>query len=180
MRIIGGRLKGRKLHAPAGRGLRPTADKVREALFDILSERIVGTSFLDLYAGTGAVGIEALSRGAKTADFVEQNKTHLRYLRTNLHACGLNNHVSVYAGSVSDFLKRMKHAYQLLFFDPPYGSREIEKWLPRLRQGDMILRGGTLIIEHDVKRSLPQDSKELRFVKTYRYGETALSFYGKS
>src|SRR3569832_2330067 len=108
MRIIAGTLKGRRLSAPAGLDLRPTSDKVKEALFNILSDRIEGTAFLDLYAGTGSVGMDALSRGARNVVFVENNKRHLQYLKKNISSCSFEGSAEIFAVAASDFLKKVK------------------------------------------------------------------------
>ncbi|MFQ5588618.1 MAG: 16S rRNA (guanine(966)-N(2))-methyltransferase RsmD [Nitrospiria bacterium] len=180
MNIISGKLKGRKIFAPGGLSLRPTPNKVREALFNILSNRVSGASFLDLYAGTGAVGIEALSRGATFAVFVEHDRRHRQFLNKNLMACGLNGQSAVFRSDATDFLKTTDQSFDLVFLDPPYAGEDIEKVLPRLNEGDIIAKNGCLIIEHFHKRALPEAFESIRFLKKYRYGETSLSFYGKS
>lgn len=172
-------MKGRRILAPAGLALRPTPNKVREALFNILSDQIKGASMLDLYAGTGAIGIEALSRGARHVSFVEQNRKHLKYLRKNLKTCLLTNESSLFGTTASIFLKRKTRSYRLIFLDPPYLSSEIEVLLPRLKEGDMISANGSIIIEHFYKKMLPQEIGNIYLIKKRKYGETALSFYGK-
>lgn len=180
IRIISGSIRGRKLFVPPGLDLRPTTHKVREALFDILSDRIVGATFLDLYAGTGAIGIEALSRGAKKASFVEHNRKQLQYLRKNLDLCAINEKSHVFGITVLDYLNGGNPSFDFVFLDPPYQSLEIEKLLPRFEQDDIISEEGALIIEHFHKHSLPQKIGGIHFLKKYRYGESVLSFYGKS
>ncbi len=180
MRIISGSLKGRRIFAPSGLALRPTPDKVRGALFNILSDQVFDIAFLDLYAGTGAVGIEAASRGARQVTFVEQNGRHLQYLRKNLTTCKLSDQTTVYGIAAAHYLKASTHSFDLIFMDPPYESDEIEKVLPRLQEGDIIAKNGCLIIEHFHKQLLPEVVGEIHFLKKYRYGETVLSFYGKS
>jgi len=179
MRIVSGSVKGRRLFAPSGLGLRPTPGKVRSALFNILSQEIVGATFLDLYAGTGAMGLEALSRGAKQATFVEQSPRHLQYLRKNVAACGMDGQSTVRGMAVEDFLKALPRHFDLVFLDPPYDGEALEKILPRLQQGDMIAGTGRVIIEHFHKHGLPETIGKISFLKQYRYGETLLSFYGK-
>jgi len=178
--ITGGEAKGRKILVPHGLALRPTAAKVRSALFDILSHQIIGASFLDLYAGTGAIGIEAISRGAHRTYFVEQDKKHLKNLENNLERCCLRDKSEIISGTASVFLNQIKHVFDLVFVDPPYGSGEIEKVLISLKQGDMILPGGRLIFEHQHKQMLPKVIGKIYLEKQYQYGDTVLSFYGKS
>lgn len=160
--------------------LRPTSSKVRSALFDILSHQIIGASFLDLYAGTGAIGIEAISRGASMACFVEQDNLHLKNLENNLELCRLRDKSEIISGSASAFLKRVKQTFDIVFIDPPYAGLEIEKILISLKQGDMMSPGGRLIFEHQYKQILPKEIKGIYLEKQYRYGDTVLSFYGKS
>ncbi|NOY83669.1 MAG: 16S rRNA (guanine(966)-N(2))-methyltransferase RsmD [Nitrospirae bacterium] len=178
MRIISGSSKGRRLFAPSGLALRPTPGKVRSALFNILADRILDASFLDLYAGTGAVGLEALSRGALHTTFVEQSPRHLQYLRKNIAACLLEEQSTVRGIDAEDFLKTLSSPFDLVFLDPPYKEEALEKILPRLEQDDIITDAGRLIIEHFHKRVLPETIGNIHFLKQYRYGETLLSFYG--
>lgn len=178
MRIISGSAKGRRLFAPSGLALRPTPGKVRSALFNILADRTSEASFLDLYAGTGAIGLEALSRGAKHVTFVEQSSRHLQYLRKNITACTQDEQSTVRGIAVENFLLTMSHAFDLVFLDPPYKEEVLEKILPRLEQGDIITDTGRLIIEHFHKHTLPETIGNTHFLKQYRYGETLLSFYG--
>lgn len=173
-------MKGRTLFSPPGLALRPTSNKVRESLFNILSDRIIGATFLDLYAGTGAIGIEALSRGAEAVTFVENNPVHLQTLKKNLKLCTLEESAAVFKTAVMNYLEKLNQTFDLIYLDPPYRSQEFEKMLPRLKRGDMIRSNGMLIFEHDHKQLLPHGIGEIYFIKDYRYGETVLSFYGKS
>src|SRR5437868_12996059 len=123
MRVIAGSHRGRRLSGPKGTTLRPTSDKVREAIFTILGAQVLGGRFLDLYAGTGAVGIEALSRGASVVTFVESDPKTVQLLQNNLQTCQLLNHARIHMGRTSDFLERKDWwdgPYDVLFADPPY------------------------------------------------------------
>lgn len=180
MRIISGSHKGRRLYAPSGLDVRPTSDKVKQALFNILSDRIEGASFLDLYAGIGSVGIEALSRGANRVVFVEKSKRHVGFLKKNLSLSPFAGRFDLFCMDAIDFLKREKtDSFNLIFIDPPYEGEEVEKALPLLGEGDMIADDGTVIIQHFHKKILAERIGRLRFIKRYKYGETVLSFYGK-
>ena len=122
MRVIGGTLRGRRLQAPAGQSLRPTSDRVREALFNILAPRLPDASFLDLFAGTGAVGIEAASRGCRGVVLVEQDPRHARVLQENLQACGVEAAVELLRAPVLPTLRRLDRAgrcFPVIFADPP-------------------------------------------------------------
>jgi len=180
MRIISGSHKGRKLYAPPGLDVRPTSDKVKQALFNILSDRIEGASFLDLYAGIGSVGIEALSRGASRVVFVEKSKRHLGFLKKNLSVSPFEGRFDLFHMDAADFLKKKKPGpFSLVFIDPPYEGEEIEKTLPLLGEGDMIADDGMAIIQHFHKKILAEQVGRLHFIRQYKYGETVLSFYGK-
>jgi len=174
-------MRGRKLYAPPGLGVRPTSDKVKEALFNILSDRIVGASFLDLYAGVGSVGIEALSRGAGTVVFVEKSKKHVGFLKKNLSLSPFDGRSEIFCMDATEFLKKRRAGpFDFVFIDPPYEGEEIEKTLPLLGEGDMIADNGTVVIQHFHKKELSDPIGELRFLRRYKYGETVLSLYGRS
>jgi len=179
MRIISGDAKGRRLFSPKGINLRPTSDKVREALFNILALRIPGASFLDLYAGSGAVGMEAISRGAKRVVFVEKNKTNLLLLKKNLSLLHGDSEVEVFEGTVFNFLKRNKNRFDMIFVDPPYAEGGKEA-LQTLRCCDTVQKSGLVIIEHFHKTNLPDTVGDLSLLKQYRYGGTALTVYVKN
>ena len=180
MRVIAGRFKGRHLQAPKGTDVRPTADRVKEALFSILGPRIMGARVLDLYAGTGALGIEALSRGAVAVTFVEHHPKALRILRNNLRECGLHDQVEVVAGRVDDFVARSGTGlppYHLVLADPPYEAvAEFAGWGHCIQDG-LLTDEGILILEH-AQKSVPTPSiGRLQLVRSYTYGDTALSLY---
>lgn len=172
-------MKGRRLFTPPGLDLRPTSDKVKGAIYNILSDRILMASFLDLYAGSGSVGIEALSRGARHVVFVDQDRKHLHTLRKNIPRGLFEGRYHIIQKYASDFLRKPKQSFDFIFVDPPYESNEIEKILPRLIQGDIIALDGEIIIEHHRKKPLPESIETFLLIKNYRYGETLLSFYGR-
>ncbi|MBI3802837.1 MAG: 16S rRNA (guanine(966)-N(2))-methyltransferase RsmD [Nitrospirae bacterium] len=182
MRIVSGALKGRKLYAPPGLDVRPTSNKVKQALFNILSDRIQEASFLDLYAGIGSVGIEALSRGAGEVTFIEKSKRHIQYLKKNLSIASFDDHFRILCMEAVQFLRKKEAArpFDFVFVDPPYEGEEIEKTLPLLGEGDMIADNGWVIVQHFHKKVFSEAFGRLHFLKKYKYGETILSFYGKS
>ena len=182
MRIIGGTSRGRRLAGLPGSGLRPTAGRVKEALFNILSDKIPGARFLDLFAGAGAVGIEALSRGAIQVTFVESHPTVCRLLRDNLRRCGYEHGADIRQVPVAHFLKQQAsdqaaQPYDIVFLDPPYHTQEGEKVLPSLGGGAIISSDGVVVIEHFHKTRLADRIGHLALVKSYRYGDTFLSMY---
>jgi 16S rRNA (guanine(966)-N(2))-methyltransferase RsmD len=180
MRVITGSIKGRKLRTIRDRTLRPTAGKVKEALFDILQREIPGSIFLDLYAGIGGIGIEALSRGSDHVTFVESGRAVLNTLRQNVKLSGFSSRTKIFEMSAERFLRSKVHGrpcYDILFLDPPYRSPEIKKVLPLLSRNDMIKNRGLIVVEHFHKTEMENSVGLLRKRKTYRYGDTCLTIY---
>ena len=185
MRVIAGTLRRRILKAPPGLATRPTSDRLRETLFNVLSPRIENSAFLDLYAGSGAVGIEAASRGAATVVLVERAEPALKVLRANLEQLGLRNQIRVEAVSVSAFLQRVRpnkpeKQFDVVFLDPPYENEsEYEASLGLLGgSSSVILAGGALVIaEHRRRGKLDEAYGLLRRVRLLEQGDATLSFY---
>ncbi len=177
MHVISGILKGRRIVRPEGS--RPTGGKVKEALFNILSNRIDQALFLDLYAGSGGVGLEALSRGARHVVFVDSEPRTCRSLKQALSRFWPDGKShAVICQSVSRFLKTHRAGpFDLVYVDPPYQSDEVEVILPLLATDDMIAMDGRVIIEHFHKKPLPDAVGCIRMARRYRYGGTMLSFY---
>jgi len=183
MRVIAGSHRGRRLSGPEWTALRPTSDKVRGALFSILGSQVSGSRFLDLYAGTGAVGIEALSRGASTVTFVESDPKALQLLRENLLTCQLLDRAQVRVGQTAAFLDRKdwwNGPYDVVFADPPYAALDeldilIHAWRPGL-----LSEHAAIIIEQDSRAELPGSIDHATLVRRYLYGDTALYLYGVS
>lgn len=180
MRIIAGSHKGRRLLSPTTTGVRPTSGRVKEALFSILGDRISDATMLDLFAGTGAIGIEALSRGAAHVMFVESHTASLKLLKTNLALCGLFRNTEVYPGDAHTFFRhaaRMGLAFDIIFADPPYRDDSTSTLLPLLGQSAMILPHTVVIFEHPTKHQIPPQVGPLNRVRQYRYGDTSLSLF---
>lgn len=179
MRVVGGISKGRKLKALKGLNIRPTSDKVKESIFNILGDKIVDAVFLDLCAGTGGIGIEALSRGAKETVFVENNQKAVKLIKENLLLCNLENDSNVICDDAVGFLDDSDKSFDIIFFDPPYKSDLFEKAMAVFDRKEMLNNNGILIIEHNSKTVLQEDIKSLILLKKYKYGDTTLSFYKK-
>ncbi|MGC4063757.1 MAG: 16S rRNA (guanine(966)-N(2))-methyltransferase RsmD [Polyangiaceae bacterium] len=182
MRVIAGTLRSRTLHAPKGRDTRPTHDRVREALFSMLGD-VSGTSVLDICAGTGALGIEALSRGARHAVFVERAKDALSCLGRNLTELDLVSRAVVVAQSVETSRARLeKHApYDLIFCDPPWADVPVLlRSLARLELSGLLTDEGTFVLEH-AARSEPEPNAlpQLTLVQKRTWGDTAVSIFGR-
>ena len=183
MRIIAGQFRSRVLHAPRGLDVRPTSDRLRETLFNVLAPRIAGSVFLDLYAGSGAVGIEALSRGAREAIFVEQAEPSLRAIRANLNTLGLRGGYALEPRSVASALSRLAEAGRtadLLFLDPPYAAHDQYALALNLLGGDgrsLLAPGALVIAEHAKRRTLDDRYGALLRTRLLQQGDAALSFY---
>jgi len=178
MRIIAGRYRGHPIAAPAGRTARPTTDRVREALFSILGSRVEDAAVLDLFAGSGALGLEALSRGAARAVFVDGSARALAALRRNIQRLDVRT-ARVLRGRVAEILPRLARdgeAFDLVFLDPPYGKGLAGETLARLGRGDLLRPGARLVAEHEANAA-PPSGEGLTVQDTRRYGDTALSFY---
>lgn len=180
MRVIGGRLGGRRLSAPAGDATRPTSDRVREAIFNILGPPPDDARVLDLFAGAGGLGIEALSRGAASAVFVDASRAAARTVRANLAALGLDDVTRVViadaARALGD-LERGGAAFDWIFVDPPYATELAEQALRRLGGGALVRPGAVVVVEHDRRRALDQAYGALELRDRRRYGDTEVSFY---
>src|SRR5690348_15779347 len=180
MRVIAGSHRGRRLSGPRGISLRPTSDKVREALFSILGPRIPGCRFLDLYAGTGAVGIEALSRGASVVTFVESDPTAVQIMRKNLTACGLLDQADVCPRSTESFLRDRRSwngPYDVVFADPPYADQKaveivLRSWSLGIPSADAVM-----FIEQSARVQPPPAAEQVRLMRRYEYGDTSLLVY---
>ena len=183
MRVIAGTHRSRLLRGPQGFALRPTSDRVREALCSILGNRLPESRFLDLYAGTGAIGIEALSRGAAHVTFVESDARALALLRRNITDCRMNNRTIVCAQTVKQFFSRpdtWHGPYDILFADPPYAAvHELEELLSSM-DDRLAAPDAWLVVEHVKKASLSERLGKAAFLRRYNYGDTALSVFSVS
>lgn len=167
MRIIAGEFRGRTLKGPPDRRTRPTADRVREAWFSILGGELAGARVLDLFAGSGALGLEALSRGASRVDFVEVSKTSLAALRANVAALDVEARVRIHRTDALAFVARLDpRSFDIAFADPPYRARAAQQLVALFRQRPFARLLG---VEHTARTELPGD-------ETRRYGDTALTF----
>jgi 16S rRNA (guanine(966)-N(2))-methyltransferase RsmD len=178
MRVIAGVHRGRRLLGPKGQAIRPTSDRVKEALFSILGERTRGARVLDLYAGTGSIGIEALSRGAAHVTFVESHREGLRLVESNLRQCGLEQSAHICACQARQFFGRSTHGsgpYDIVFCDPPYELAPDLIALANEWDRRWLADHAVVILEHGSNTVLPTILGPLSQVKRYEYGDTALT-----
>ena len=176
MRIIGGEARGRPLQALEDRTIRPTLDRVREALFNILGDSVAGGHFLDLFAGTGANGLEALSRGAAAVTFVDHAAPAMALVRENLRRVGLEGQVTLLPIELPRDLGRIPGTYDIVFADPPYGFESYAALLEGLAAAPVLADESVVIIEHARRCALPEEAG-LRRYRERKYGDTLLSFY---
>ncbi len=182
LRVISGSAKGRKLKVPAGLSIRPTPDRVKESLFNILTGKIEGACFLDLFAGTGNVGIEALSRGAVCAVFVENNGKHVKVIIENLGIAGLAERAKVIKSDVGTALKKLAREnikFDIVFMDPPYNTNLAENALLLLEENDLVEVSGLVIVESSSQKEMPSGVGRLVISRQEKYGDTKLTFYSK-
>ena len=180
MRIISGQHRGRRLQSISGTAVRPTADPVREALFNILSQKASGSCVLDLFAGTGALGIEALSRGAQRAVFIDNASRPLTVLRKNLHNFGLLTQNQVICWDISknlNCLKPFQNQFDLVFIDPPYHKNLVAVALSNLVRVQCLAPGATIVAEHERHLEITSPDVSLSVTDRRRYGQTALTFF---
>lgn len=180
MRVIGGLARGRRILAPRGRQTRPTSDYLREVLFNLLTQQIEGRTFLDLYAGTGAVGIEALSRGAAGAVFVEHNRLALAMLHRNLDSSGFRDRAEVVQTEVLRFLRRAAYRSQrfdLIFLDPPYMRTDTATVIGLIASTAILAPTGIAILEQSTKTAPVRIPVGLTLIREVRHGAAILQLY---
>jgi len=181
MRVIAGENRGAILETIPSRKTRPTLGRVKEALFSMLSDQVIDAEVLDLFAGSGSLGIEALSRGAKNVVFIDNNPKCVRVIRKNLNKFGLNVKGSVYvrdACKTINFLANQNKKFDIVLMDPPYNTEELEKIINNPCLKDILSSSAVLVAEHSKRNTLPCSAiKELCHVKSRRYGDTVLAFY---
>lgn len=179
LRIITGTLKGKKLFSVRDRSIRPTADRLRESIFNILSHRVWEAVVLDLFSGTGAMGIEALSRGALSAIFVDSQKEALSVLKRNIELCRLNRKARIVKWNIRQNLNCIKSnqpEFDLVFLDPPYNKNLIKPSLYNLEQSKSLKEDTCIVVEHSLLEPIPTDLIAFDLSDQRRYGKTLVSF----
>jgi len=177
LRIVSGTLKGRRLSTPRGMDIRPTSDKVREAVFNILPREFPFEKVLDLFAGTGAMGLEALSRGAREATFVDSGAEAIALIKKNIESCGVE--ARVYRSGAGDSLKqfaRKGEKFDLIIIDPPYSSTLLKEAIEAIDRGGILAPGGAIVAETTKRMALEADLKSLELFDERRYGDTVVYF----
>ena len=179
MRVITGKARGIQLKTPDGMATRPTSDRVKEALFSIIQFDIPSARVLDLFGGTGQLGIEALSRGAKQATFVDAREEACKLIRTNLERTKLSELGRVIRSDYMVFLRGCKECYDIILLDPPYAEIYLENSLKIITEIDILQSGGIIVTERPLGKELPWDFEGFSRSKDYKYGNTLLTIYRK-
>lgn len=183
MRIISGKYKGHKIDSIKGANIRYTADRIKESLFSILSGIISDSRFLDLYAGSGNVGIEALSRGASSVTFVDIDPNCIAGISANLKRLGIEANppeirlMRMNALLAIEYFHRHEMVFDIVFIDPPYRAELVEKTLIKISSQNILAKDSDIIVEHDKNEIVPFSIGQLRLTRQEKYGTTILSFY---
>ncbi len=175
MRVITGTARGKRLVTREGEAVRPTPERVKEALFSIIQFEIEGRRVLDLFAGSGQLGVEALSRGAREAVFVDSSRESAETVRKNVEACGFEDRAKVENMDFAAFLLRAEKPFDLAFLDPPYRTGLLQQALPLVVQH--MNAGGTVVCENPVDEEMPEAAGEFFRTRSYRYGKICLTVY---
>ena len=179
MRVISGKVRGVQLKTPDSNTTRPTADRVKEALFSIIQFDIPGARILDLFGGTGQLGIEALSRGASSATFVDESGAACKLIQENLKKTNLSDISTVYRSDYELYLHKCSEKFNIVFLDPPYNKDFLEKSLKLITEIDILQSGGIIVTERPLDKELPCDFPGFSRSKDYKYGKTLLCLYRK-
>ncbi len=177
MRVITGLAKGRRLEELPGLSTRPTTDRVKEGLFSAIQFDIEGRRVLDLFAGTGQLGIEALSRGAAFCDFVDSAPAALKVVQRNVKICGFEDRAACHGKDFNAFLTGRRERYGLIFLDPPYASGNLERGLERITTIDIVVENGIIVCESPADHVLPELPAPYEKGKEHRYGKIKFTLY---
>ncbi len=183
MRVIAGKYRGRRLRAPHGQDVRPTSDRLRETLFNIIAPQIEGSRFLDICAGSGAVGIEALSRGAASVTFIDSSRRACAVIESNLAALAVTSNATIINRDAVAALKRMsgdEAKFDIIFFDPPYASEIYSQVMRELAAGHLLAPDALVITEHRAKSPPEAVYGGLKIYREVKQGESALAFYARA
>ena len=178
MRVIAGEYKGRRLASPADDRVRPTTDKAKEAIFSILTNEIYGSFVLDLFAGSGNLGLEALSRGAEHCWFADSSRDSLKLIRGNISYCKADERATVIPGDFRKVLSRLEQQMDIILLDPPYGKNMIQECFELIEEYDLLAENGLIIAEHRRDEVLPEAFGKYQRIKERRYGTVVISIYG--
>jgi len=178
MRIITGLARGKKLAAPSGLKTRPTTDRVKESIFNIVQFDIEGRAVLDLFCGSGQLGLEAVSRGARTCVLVDNDRAAMAAVERNIQSCGFEQQCMARLSDASSFVARQNaQSFGLIFLDPPYGGGVLQRALLEIFRFDILQEGGIIVCESVRAEALPEGDSPYRVLKTYEYGNSKVTTY---
>lgn len=177
MRIITGAYRGRRLASPKDLSVRPTSDRVKEAIFSMISQDIDQSIVLDLFAGTGSLGLEALSRGAKHCYFIDSDRESVSLIKSNIEHCKAENQSTIFVGDFKYAMSKIKEPIDLAFLDPPYESKILDEALEQVSRQGFMAPGGLVITEHGPKKIMPEIIGSLKKIKEKKYGQVHVTLY---
>lgn len=180
MRIIAGRLRGKKLSSPQDKRIRPTLDRVREAIFSMIAFELADAQILDLFGGTGAMSIEAISRGSRHATVVDNNRDSIRLIKKNVTDCSLDEEITIVESDYTDFLLKigkMKRKFDIIFVDPPYAGEMVANVLNEIDESSILNERGYVILETDRECDTPDETEKLMKTKERLYSKSKVSVY---
>lgn len=177
MRIIAGEKKGRKLNSPKDDLIRPTPDKVKGAIFSMMAEKVLDSTFVDLFAGSGAIGLEALSRGAKKVFFGDHDTASVNLTKKNIEHLDYQNSAEVLHGDFKEVLAEVKEKADIIFLDPPYNKGFYDEILEAISKSDALRKDGVVIVERDSFNQIPDEAGDLVKTDTRKYGKTAIDIF---
>lgn len=180
MRIIAGKLKGRRLNTPKDNKIRPTTDKVKEAIFSMLMPHLEEATVIDLFAGTGNLGLEAISRGARHCYFCDKARESLQLIKENIGYCQVENQSTIISGDYERNLERIHEKADIIFLDPPYKAGLLENCLHKIGELDLLTEEGVLLVERGFREILPEEIGVFTKIKEKRYGTILVSLFCKS
>lgn len=180
VRVVAGSAKGRPLKSVPGMGTRPTTDKVKEAIFSMIGPYFDGGAVLDLFAGTGGLGIEALSRGMERAVFIDMESKSIETVKVNLKSTGFESNAEIYrneAGRAIKALEKRKYIFDLVFLDPPYRMKNGDALMTEMATRGLLSAGALLVLEYESNYTYPEEISGFLHLRTAKYGETAVSIF---
>ena len=175
VRVISGYARGRHITAPKGTKIRPTSDRVKEAIFNTISTLVIQSDFLDMFAGTGSIGIEALSRGADSCTFIDKSPQAIRCIKNNLSNLGFDDRSIVMQGDSREVAAKLTKTYDIIFLDPPYGKDLVISIMKNLKL--LLKEEGIIVVETENKIELPSQYETFQLIKTSKYGDTQIWYY---
>ena len=179
MRIIAGELKGRRLMTPSDNRVRPTTDKVKEAVFSMVAGYLPGSVVVDLFAGTGNLGLEAISRGAARAYFVDKDRTSISMVRENVKHCKVEDRSVILWSDFKSVFKKINDKVDVIFLDPPYSAGYMEECFSIIAESEILEEDGRIVAEHSSAETLPEEMSGMVLIKSKRYGKISVSIYEK-